>query len=93
MEDRIQSFIKSNSDFIKAFQKDIIELQKCDEEPLLGDSKVGGKPDLPLDIDWPTYQGKPMTFFAQLNLEELAHLNAILPKRGWLFFFIFLKNH
>lgn len=92
MDKQIANWIESNLDFIKKYQKPLIEIQKNDDTILLGDSKVGGMPDLPFDFDWPEYDGKPMTFFAQINLKDIAHLNDTLPNKGWLFFFIYFDE-
>lgn len=57
----------------------------------LCDSRVGGDPDLPPELQWPlTNAGTPMTFLAQLNLGELACHDAItlLPAHGFLYFFV-----
>ena len=55
----------------------------------IGQSKVGGLPDLPKEIEWFEYKGEPMSFLAQINLKELADfdLNNSLPKEGILYFF------
>ena len=55
----------------------------------LGQSRLGGAPDLPAQFKWPVYKGKPLAFIAQLNLEAVARVmsTAPLPKRGHLWFF------
>ena len=55
----------------------------------LGQSRLGGEPDLPAKFKWPTYKGKPLAFVAQLNMEAVARVmsTAPLPKRGHLWFF------
>jgi hypothetical protein len=52
-------------------------------------SKMGGMPDLPADIDWPTREGAPLEFIAQIALDEIAMLEnaADLPPHGMLSFF------
>lgn len=54
-----------------------------------GSSKIGGRPDLPAELAWPEPQGKPLPFFAQLALAELAPFDeqGLLPREGWLVFF------
>lgn len=52
----------------------------------IGASRLGGVPDVPIDFDWPTYEGTPFTFLAQINLSELKSL--ILPSSGWLLIFL-----
>ena len=57
----------------------------------LGQSKFGGKPDLPKEIDWPVNgNGDPMIFLGQLNLQELSKydIDSLLPSKGLIYFFI-----
>lgn len=63
-----------------------------DKNIKVGKSKIGGKPDLPQDFEWPEANGKPMLFCAQYNLSELAKydIENILPPKG--FFYIFLST-
>ena len=55
----------------------------------LGDSKIGGMPDLPVTIEWPHAHGKPLAFIAQINLADIHDLDVEqqLPAQGWLYFF------
>jgi uncharacterized protein YwqG len=55
----------------------------------LGQSRIGGVPDLPRDFQWPHYAELGLSFIAQLDLAELAAQPAILtlPKHGSLAFF------
>lgn len=55
----------------------------------VGASHLGGLPDLPTQAEWPTWEGRPLSFLAQLNLTELAAYPAAaaLPAAGWLSFF------
>lgn len=63
-----------------------------------GASKVGGKPDLPPDLQWFYYTGesydgkaasRPLIFLAQINCEEMAEydLEKRLPEKGMLYYF------
>lgn len=74
-------------------------------EPLaVGQSRIGGRPDLPADFVWPYYEGKdyldetpvnrPLTFMAQINLAEAAEFDKeeLLPKSGLLSFFYELQT-
>ncbi len=56
---------------------------------LIGASKLGGAPDLPADVVWPEWDGKPLTFMAQINLTELdlGLFSELLPSTGVLSFF------
>ena len=55
----------------------------------LGESKIGGVPHLPEGFDWPTYDGVPLYFVAQINLARLPDCKAAeqLPRSGILYFF------
>ncbi len=61
-----------------------------DDSLPVGTSRFGGLPDLPADTAWPRTAEIPMTFVAQLRLEELAPFDADreLPTRGLLAFFV-----
>jgi uncharacterized protein YwqG len=55
----------------------------------LGASRLGGLPDLPAGTAWPAWQGRSLSFLAQLNLADLAAFEAAapLPPTGLLSFF------
>jgi len=55
----------------------------------LGSSRLGGAPDLPAGVAWPAWQGRSLSFLAQLNLAELTAYPAaaVLTPAGWLSFF------
>ena len=57
-------------------------------------SKIGGRPYLPKDFTWPYYQGLPLSFLAQINLEEVSSLDKdkLLPDKGMLYFFYELET-
>ena len=54
-----------------------------------GRSKLGGQPDLPISASWPRRREKPLTFVAQLDLEEIYNYlrDPALPRSGLLSFF------
>jgi len=54
-----------------------------------GSSRFGGDPDMPADLDWPEWDGKPLRFMMQVRLEELPAIagRELLPERGLLYFF------
>lgn len=101
--EKIKSFIrkseeiridnKDKEDLIKMIRPTIgIRTESNDDEKIkIGKSKIGGKPDLPINFEWPKINGKPMLFCAQYNLSELTKYDKenLLPKRG--FFYIFLS--
>ena len=55
----------------------------------VGASKLGGWPDRPAGTAWPSWQGAPLGFIAQIHLDELRANPAAqaLPETGWLYFF------
>ena len=62
----------------------------CGEDELpLGSTRIGGRPDLADNVVWPSWNGKPLAFLAQLNLGDLTRFPfaSVLPKEGWLLFF------
>lgn len=74
---------------ILATVKPVIEitLSPADDLPLWA-SKVGGKPYLPLDVEYPfSSDGNPLKLLAQINFSEIP-TNDTLPKTGILSFFI-----
>ncbi|HMJ92847.1 MAG TPA: YwqG family protein [Allosphingosinicella sp.] len=54
-----------------------------------GGSKIGGRPHLSGEVEWPVWKGRLQSFLAQINLEEvrLAGGPEWLPRDGTLFFF------
>ena len=54
-----------------------------------GFSKIGGVPNLPVDLRWPMWNDKPQSFLCQINLSEIPEeqLQHGLPNQGTLFFF------
>ena len=59
-----------------------------------GSTKFGGKPDVPEGFEWAYYEGKPLAFIAQFELEELSKFDTenLLPKTGVLSFFYELET-
>lgn len=60
----------------------------------LGETRFGGTPDLPTNMDWPRNDDdEALTFLAQINLSEIPPFDDNpLPTRGWLFIFIGLDE-
>lgn len=65
-----------------------------EDSEILNKSKIGGRPYLPKDFVWPYYQQLPLSFLAQINLEEVKSLNKdnLLPDKGMLYFFYELET-
>lgn len=73
---------------IEATVKPCVVLEKADGEPGLRDSKVGGVPYWPAEMEYPTdSSGKPLYLLAQLNLDDLPKLEEF-PHTGLLQFYI-----
>ena len=61
----------------------------------IGNHRFGGKPDLPIDVAYPTfihnYEGETeykYEFIGQINCESITGLQDYLPRKGILFFFL-----
>jgi uncharacterized protein YwqG len=55
----------------------------------VGQSRFGGRPDLPAGFTWPRFASVPLAFLAQIDLSELPTGSArgALPESGHLWFF------
>jgi len=64
----------------------------------IGQSRIGGLPDLPIGVEWPTASGydrhhfdrvDPLLFLAQINLADVTpyDIHSLLPHSGLLLFF------
>lgn len=61
-----------------------------DNQVTIGQTKIGGEPDLPKTQKWFTdNNGKSLSFVAQVNLSQVGRLDAdrLLPEKGILYFF------
>ena len=89
---------------LKKFVSEILDSLKKNEitistefnnnSEIVNKSKIGGKPYLPKDFIWPYYQRLPLSFLAQINLEEVSSLDKdkLLPDKGILYFFYELET-
>jgi len=61
----------------------------------LGESRLGGWPDLPDGIAWPIWNDRPMGFLGQINLAEADRVESEIrvPKSGVLYFFVGCSSH
>jgi len=55
----------------------------------VGATRVGGEPDLPIDVDWPEGDGGPLLFVMQVRLTDVTRfdLEELLPSNGHLSLF------
>ena len=85
--------LKKYSEQFKKMIKQSIRLntvREPEEKLQLGETKIGGQPDLPANVEWPYWKEYPMSFVAQINLEEMPHLqseNDNWPTKGIIYFF------
>ncbi len=84
-------------DFFKShLRNEILTTPKTvnEDELRLGQSKIGGQPDLPKNIEWfKEDNGKRLSFIAQINLSEVTEFDNSnsLPSQGILYFFYSAK--
>jgi hypothetical protein len=70
-----------------------IELDADPAPPAGARTRLGGLPDLPPDLAWPTWRGEPIAFVAQIELDEAllaCDLEGRLPRSGLLSLFVHL---
>jgi hypothetical protein len=62
---------------------------RVDATQIVGGSRIGGSPDLPEDVEWPTWDGDALPFVAQLALADVHAVDpsSLLPADGYLWFF------
>jgi uncharacterized protein YwqG len=68
----------------------LIELMESEDAKIaIGDSKIGGNPDLPSGYKYPQWKNRPMGFVGQMNLASASQFDIenLLPKEGVLSFF------
>jgi uncharacterized protein YwqG len=72
--------------YLDTLARPAIRLVKSDT---VGNSRLGGLPDLPADLEWPEWQGQALAFLGQIDLADLppACRGLGLPASGLLFFF------
>ncbi len=100
--DFLNQIISQNE--LDKYKKELLSLAKKaigfehtveEDYAIVGNHRFGGKPDLPLAIEYPTflynYEGEhtyKYEFIGQINCEQIADLQDYLPRTGMLFFFI-----
>src|SRR5258708_20598885 len=88
-----QSGLGLVTEHLKLFLKPAIRMESspASAHPLpVGASKLGGLPDLPPTLTWPSWKEVPMVFLVQINLQEVApyDLEQLLPAFCFLYFFV-----
>lgn len=90
---KIPEKLQPYAEEIKKTAKDAVQVEiTFKETPLLWNSKLGGRPYLPLNEKYPcNSQGDKLAFFAQINFSEMPHLDGF-PTKGILVFFLDIYN-
>ncbi|MCP5008117.1 MAG: DUF1963 domain-containing protein [Planctomycetes bacterium] len=72
--------------YINSLRKPSIGIKKANTATY---SKIGGLPNLPDGLEWPTWKDKPQNFLCQIDLSEIPDelKQHSLPKKGILYFF------
>lgn len=76
-------------EYLKEMSPRVVVGTNTKRVPSIGDSKIGGYPDLPEGILWPTWNRKKLQFLAQLNMSDVSKtvVGKNFPDRGTLLFF------
>ena len=75
------------SDRIESIAKKLIRMSTV-KPSATGGSRLGGRPNLPKEWEWPTWREEPLAFVAQLDLATLQPMSDLpLPRTGALSFF------
>lgn len=83
--------LQAHADAILATARPAIDLVlDGPSDGTLGETRFGGAPDLPANLEWPRNQsGESLVFLAQINLSDIpAYDDNPFPARGWLSVFI-----
>ena len=88
---------KNLRDVIRSLEKNEIIMKTMENKKVESpdDCKLGGKPYLPADFEWPTFKSaddgitRPLSFFCQINLAQVKPYDKdnALPESGMLYFF------
>jgi predicted DNA-binding protein (MmcQ/YjbR family) len=72
----------------------LVTRARAQDDFVLGQSRLGGLPDLPEPWSWPAFADKPMAFLAQINLAEIPADVRLepLPATGILYVFSMLAR-
>lgn len=92
---KLQSYIAKYK--LSKYEKEILDrLEDCyymkgskaEDYKEVGNSRLGGIPDLPLNIEWPRDNGEHYIFLAQINLKDIVISNQEWPKEGIIYLFL-----
>lgn len=80
------SELSHHLNFFKHHIRPAIDIIRLPIDSPLGGSRLGGNPDLPIDMAWPEHTYGPYRFIGQINFAEVPN-NVLLPKTGLLSLF------
>ncbi len=83
----IPEILKPYEEYLRSTEKPALEITFERGDTLPWESKVGGCPYLKSEADYPRDNGRPMMFLAQINLDDMPHLEDF-PEHGLLQFYI-----
>ncbi len=83
----IPEILKPYEEYLRSTEKPALEITFERGDTLPWESKVGGCPYLRSEADYPRDNGRPMMFLAQINLDDMPHLEDF-PEHGLLQFYI-----
>jgi uncharacterized protein YwqG len=76
--------IADHLDYLNSLRKPAIVLARSEGNAF---SKLGGLPQMPDELNWPKWNGKPLAFICQIALGEIGCARLGLPDSGQLFVF------
>lgn len=90
IEELIKSEYPMLSDELNARIIPAIGLNSTFDFPSSVTSKFGGFPDINKNFKWPTFNGRPLSFVAQIDFAELGSLSSFvnIPSSGVAYFFL-----
>ncbi len=84
----IPEILKPYEEYLRSTEKQVLEITFECGETLPWESKIGGCPYLTSEADYPRDKdGRPMMFLAQINLDDMPHLEDY-PEHGLLQFYV-----
>ncbi|MFS0918989.1 YwqG family protein [Brevibacillus sp. 179-C 1.1 NHS] len=92
---RLRTLISENE--LDEYQEKIIRLAResvvlattePDDYSTIGNTRMGGVPDWPSHLAYPSEDGLLYNFLCQINCSDLKEVNRLLPDHGMLYFFI-----
>jgi len=83
---RKEEGLEKHIDYIKTLKQPTVHIQGIDNMTY---SKIGGLPNLPDNLKWPTWKKKAQSFICQIDLSEIPEnaQSLDLPKEGTFYFF------